>query len=194
MLSGNCSIKLAKELVSAQVFSINFSQSSWERISGQAKLNLSCAFNGSPCNTFNTPFTVKVLLEAGHSLFFKPRKPMLNFWFNYAQLFFFYNCDFHFTSIKYTPVLNQLEVYDLMQLGILSNKPGNAADWKTNVQDNHPKPTDGCAARRNAAMLLMPKITTTCPNFAKPSCLLAFLQSVSIWLFKCQLKCMCQSS
>ena len=54
-------------------------------------------------------------------------------------------------------------------LGDLKNvKPETAADWKTNVQDNNQKPIDACLARTTAAMLLMPKITTSCPNIAKP--------------------------
>ena len=54
-------------------------------------------------------------------------------------------------------------------LGDLKNvKPGTAADWKTNVQDNNQQPTDACPARTNAAMLLMMKSTTSCPNIAKP--------------------------
>jgi hypothetical protein len=39
---------------------------------------------------------------------------------------------------------------------------------KTNVQDNNQKPTDACPARTTAAMLLKMKITTSCPNIAKP--------------------------
>ena len=55
-------------------------------------------------------------------------------------------------------------------LGDLENvKPVTAADWKTNVQDNNQKPTDACPARTTAAMLLMMKITTSCPNIAKPN-------------------------
>ncbi|MEO7533713.1 MAG: hypothetical protein ABIU30_07705 [Ferruginibacter sp.] len=39
---------------------------------------------------------------------------------------------------------------------------------KKNVQDNNQKPIDVCPARTTAAMLLMMKITTSCPNIAKP--------------------------
>ena len=54
-------------------------------------------------------------------------------------------------------------------LGDLKNvKPGTAADRKTNVQDNNQQPTDVCPARTTAAMLLKMKITTSCPNIAKP--------------------------
>ena len=54
-------------------------------------------------------------------------------------------------------------------LGDLKNvKPGTSADLKTNVQDNNQKLTDVCPARTTAAMLLMMKITTSCPNIAKP--------------------------
>ena len=52
-------------------------------------------------------------------------------------------------------------------LGDLENvKPGTAADWKTNVEDNNQKPTDACPARTTAAMLLMMKITMSSPNIA----------------------------
>ena len=57
----------------------------------------------------------------------------------------------------------------LAKLGDLKNvKPGTADDWKTNVQDNNQKFSDVCPARTTAAMLLMLKMTTSCPNFAKP--------------------------
>ena len=52
--------------------------------------------------------------------------------------------------------------------GFENRPPGTAADLKTNVQDYNQKPTDVCPARTTAAMLLKMKITTSCPNFAKP--------------------------
>ncbi|MDZ4809872.1 MAG: hypothetical protein SGI96_16645 [Bacteroidota bacterium] len=36
------------------------------------------------------------------------------------------------------------------------------------VNDNKQKPTGVCPARTTAAMLLKMKITTSCPNIAKP--------------------------
>ena len=68
-------------------------------------------------------------------------------------------------------------------LGDLKNvKPGTAADWKTNVQDNNQKFSDACPARTTAAMLLMMKITTSCPNIAKPhvACSLVYKLSKKI--------------
>ena len=66
-------------------------------------------------------------------------------------------------------------------LGNLKNvKPGTADDWKTNVQDNNQKPTDVCPARTTAAILLKLKITTSCPNIAKPHVGSSYI-SVGIW-------------
>ena len=53
-------------------------------------------------------------------------------------------------------------------MGFEKRPPETAADWKTNVQDNNQKPTDVCPAQTTAAMLLKMKITTSCPNIAKP--------------------------
>ena len=51
--------------------------------------------------------------------------------------------------------------------GFEKRPPGTAADLKAKVQDNNQKPNDACPARTTAAMLLMLKITTSCPNIAK---------------------------
>ena len=57
----------------------------------------------------------------------------------------------------------------LAMLGDLKNvKPGTSADRKTNVQYNNQKHNDACPAQTTAAMLLKMKITTSCPNIAKP--------------------------
>ena len=72
----------------------------------------------------------------------------------------------------------------LPMVGNLKNvKPGTAADWKTNVQDNNQKSIDVCPARTTAAMLLMMKITTSCPNIAKPhvGCRLCTLELLPIF-------------
>ena len=68
-------------------------------------------------------------------------------------------------------VWNQLAANEqgFVQAWDLKNvKPGTAADWKRNVQDNNQKPNDVCPARTTAAMLLKMKITMSCPNIAKP--------------------------
>ena len=67
-------------------------------------------------------------------------------------------------------------------LGDLENvKPVTAADWKTNVQDNNQKPTNACPARTTAAMLLMSKVTTSCPNIAKPHVVRRFIYHTNLY-------------
>jgi hypothetical protein len=53
---------------------------------------------------------------------------------------------------------------------------------KINVQDNNQKPTDVCPARTTAAMLLMMKITTSCPNIAKPHVVRSFFSVTRMML------------
>ena len=66
----------------------------------------------------------------------------------------------------------------LCDVGVFENRQArNRCRLKTNVQDNNQKPTVACPARTTAAMLLMPKITTSCPNIAKPHVGSSFISS-----------------